>query len=86
MRCHALLGTVPSCLDLLRRTEGGLALLDKTVLAVLEEKFRMGLFEHPFAMEGKALHNAFAAEPVGSLAASGAGSRWSCSKTTAYCR
>ena len=56
-------GYGPELLDLLRRTEGGLALLDKTVLAVLEEKFRMGLFEHPFAMEGKALHNAFAAEP-----------------------
>lgn len=53
----------PELLDLLRKTEGGMALLDKTVRAVLEEKFRMGLFEHPFALTGEALHAAFAPEP-----------------------
>ncbi|MBQ6174454.1 MAG: glycoside hydrolase family 3 C-terminal domain-containing protein [Clostridia bacterium] len=31
------------------------AILDKAVLRVLEAKFRMGLFEHPFALEGEAL-------------------------------
>ncbi len=32
--------------------------LDTAVLRVLEAKFRMGLFEHPFALEGKALEAA----------------------------
>lgn len=36
-----------------------MAVLDRAVLRVLEAKFRMGLFEHPFAMEGDALKNAF---------------------------
>ena len=31
------------------------ALLDRAVQRVLEAKFRMGLFEHPFALEGEAL-------------------------------
>ena len=35
--------------------EADQAILDKAVLRVLEAKFRMGLFEHPFALEGEAL-------------------------------
>jgi len=35
--------------------EADMALLDKVVTRVLEAKFRMGLFEHPFALEGEAL-------------------------------
>ena len=42
--------------------EADMALLDKVVLRVLEAKFRMGLFEHPFALTGdeleKAVHHA----------------------------
>ena len=34
-------------------------ILDRAVLRVLEAKFRMGLFEHPFALEGEELHQAF---------------------------
>ena len=35
--------------------EADMALLDSVVTRVLEAKFRMGLFEHPFALEGEAL-------------------------------
>ena len=35
--------------------EADMALLDGVVRRVLEAKFRMGLFEHPFALEGDAL-------------------------------
>ena len=35
-----------------------MAVLDAAVLRVLEAKFRMGLFEHPFALEGEALRAA----------------------------
>ncbi len=35
--------------------EADLALLDKAVLRVLTAKFRMGLFEHPYALTGEAL-------------------------------
>ena len=35
------------------------AVLDAAVLRVLEAKFRMGLFEHPFALEGEALNEVF---------------------------
>lgn len=37
------------------RDEADLALLDKAVLRVLTAKFRMGLFEHPYALTGEAL-------------------------------
>lgn len=33
-------------------------ILDRAVKRILTAKFRMGLFEHPFAMEGEALHSA----------------------------
>ncbi len=35
--------------------EADMAVLDRAVLRVLTAKFRMGLFEHPFALEGEAL-------------------------------
>ncbi|MBO6041476.1 MAG: glycoside hydrolase family 3 C-terminal domain-containing protein [Oscillospiraceae bacterium] len=35
------------------------AILDRAVLRVLEAKFRMGLFEHPFALQGAELKKAF---------------------------
>jgi beta-glucosidase len=35
------------------------ALLDQAVLRLLTAKFRMGLFEHPFALEGPALRGSF---------------------------
>ena len=38
--------------------EADIAVLDTAVLRVLTAKFRMGLFEHPFALEGQALHDA----------------------------
>ena len=39
--------------------EADIAILDRAVLRVLTAKFRMGLFEHPFALQGKALQRAF---------------------------
>ena len=36
--------------------------LDRAALRVLEAKFRMGLFEHPFALEGEALREVFYSE------------------------
>lgn len=36
--------------------------LDRAVLRVLEAKFRMGLFEHPFALQGKSLQDIFGKE------------------------
>lgn len=33
-----------------------ISILDQAVRRILTAKFRMGLFEHPFAMEGEALH------------------------------
>ncbi|MDO4283860.1 MAG: glycoside hydrolase family 3 N-terminal domain-containing protein [Eubacteriales bacterium] len=36
-----------------------LTILDTAVRRVLEAKFRMGLFEHPFALQGEALERAF---------------------------
>ncbi len=35
------------------------AILDRTVRRILEAKFRMGLFEHPFALEGESLAEEF---------------------------
>ena len=45
-----------------RSGEEDIEILDRTVLRVLEAKFRMGLFEHPFALEGEPLHQVFAGE------------------------
>lgn len=44
-----------------RFAEGGadMAVLDRAVYRVLCAKFRMGLFEHPFALQGKELKDAF---------------------------
>ena len=39
--------------------EADIAVLDRAVLRVLEAKFRMGLFEHPFALQGEKLRRAF---------------------------
>ena len=40
--------------------EADIADLDRAVLRVLTAKFRMGLFEHPFALEGEALEKVYA--------------------------
>lgn len=39
------------------------AVLDRAALRVLTAKFGMGLFEHPFSLEGQALHAAYAIRP-----------------------
>lgn len=39
--------------------EADIAVLNRAVLRVLEAKFRMGLFEHPFALQGEELKKAF---------------------------
>lgn len=46
--------------EMFRSGRADMALLDRTVLRVLETKFRMGLFEHPFAMQGEKLRQVFA--------------------------
>ena len=43
-----------------RNGESDSSILDRAVLRVLTAKFRMGLFEHPFALQGEALKKAFA--------------------------
>ena len=42
-----------------RTGKADIAILDRAVLRVLEAKFRMGLFEHPFALEGEKLEEVF---------------------------
>ncbi len=42
-----------------RSGEADMEVLDRAVLRVLEAKFRMGLFEHPFALEGDELRKVF---------------------------
>lgn len=54
----------PACFnsELTEQFRSGLidmAVLDRAARKVLEIKFGMGLFEHPFALEGEALHRAF---------------------------
>ena len=39
--------------------EADMSLVDRAVLRVLTAKFRMGLFERPFALEGEQLHSCF---------------------------
>ena len=43
-----------------RNGEADSSILDRAVLRVLTAKFRMGLFERPFALQGEALKKAFA--------------------------
>ena len=45
--------------EMFRSGQADMELLDRTVLGVLETKFRMGLFEHPFAADGEELHRIF---------------------------
>lgn len=48
--------------ELLKKFDSGeadMSVLDKTCLRVLTAKFRMGLFEHPFALEGDELHSIY---------------------------
>lgn len=45
--------------EMFRSGQADMELLDRTVLGVLEAKFRMGLFEHPFAADGEKLHRIF---------------------------
>lgn len=45
--------------ELFAAGKADMAVLDRAVLRVLEAKFRMGLFEHPFALEGEELRRVF---------------------------
>lgn len=45
--------------EMFRSGQADMGLLDRTVLGVLEAKYRMGLFEHPFAADGEELHRIF---------------------------
>ena len=42
--------------DMFEKGEADMAVLDQAVLRVLTAKFHMGLFENPFALQGKELH------------------------------
>lgn len=42
-----------------RTGKADMAILDRAVLRVLEAKFRMGLFEHPYALDGEDLKSVF---------------------------
>ena len=50
--------------DMFRSGQADMEVLDRTVLRILEAKFRMGLFEHPFAMTGEEIHKIFE-DPAG---------------------
>ena len=50
--------------EMFRSGQADMELLDRAVLRILEAKFRMGLFEHPFAMTGEELHRIFE-DPAG---------------------
>jgi len=43
-----------------RTGKADMEILDRAVLRILEAKFRMGLFEHPYALEGEELRDNFA--------------------------
>lgn len=45
-----------------RTGKADMAILDRAVLRILEAKFRMGLFEHPYALEGEELRRTFTGE------------------------
>lgn len=45
-----------------RTGKANISILDQAVLRILEAKFRMGLFEHPYALTGEALRYAFLCE------------------------
>ena len=45
--------------ELFAQGQADMAVLDRAVLRVLTSKFRMGLFERPFALEGETLDQAF---------------------------
>lgn len=45
-----------------RTGKADMAILDRAVLRILEAKFRMGIFEHPYALEGEELRKHFFAE------------------------
>ena len=45
--------------EMFRSGQADIKLLDRTVRGVLEAKFRMGLFEHPFAADEEELHRIF---------------------------
>lgn len=42
-----------------RSGRANMEILDRAVRRILEEKFRMGIFEHPYALENEALQEAF---------------------------
>ena len=48
--------------NLFETGEADIAILDRAVYRVLLAKFRMGIFEHPYALEGDELENAFSDE------------------------
>lgn len=48
--------------ELFREKRADIYLLDQAVLRVLTSKFRMGLFEHPFALQGEELKKVFLCE------------------------
>ena len=48
--------------DWFRSGKADIRILDRAVLRILEAKFRMGLFEHPFALEGQEFDRVFTRE------------------------
>ena len=56
--------------------ETGVELLDEAVLRVLTAKFRMGLFDHPFALAGEELKKRCAMSRIGQYPCSRQRNRW----------
>ena len=47
------------CIEAFRTGRFSTETLDNVVLRILTEKYRMGLFDHPYAMEGEELKESF---------------------------
>ena len=54
--------------EMFERGEADIGILDRAVLRILEAKFRMGMFEHPFALTGEELENTVHGEEDEALA------------------
>ena len=52
-------GFNPELKEWFRTGKADMAILDRAVLRILEAKFRMGLFEHPYALDGEELRKCF---------------------------
>ena len=82
---HVPHGFGPELRDWFARGRADVALLDRAVHQVLTAKFRMGLFENPFAPDPAERDAGSVRRMTRRWPCSPPGSRWSCYATTAHC-